>query len=97
MGASGAGKTTLLNALNFRPTGPHATVSGDRRLNGTALTSGVISTISAYVEQDDLMIPRMTVLEHLYFNAKLRFPSSISWGTRKKRVEEVLNEVSCDG
>ena len=93
MGSSGAGKTTLLNALNFRPTfGIKAT--GDRCINGIPVTADIIATISAYVEQDDLMNARMTVLEHMNFNALLRFSSSVSAKDRKARVEEVMQEVN---
>jgi ABC-type multidrug transport system ATPase subunit len=65
MGASGAGKTTLLNMLNFRNRGK-LKINGEVRVNGRLLTSlEDISSISAYVQQDDLFSGYLTVKEHL--------------------------------
>ena len=67
MGASGAGKTTLLNALNLRNSG-NLKVEGEIRINGKLVSSVEdISSISGYVQQDDLFIGYLTVKEHLIF------------------------------
>ena len=55
MGASGAGKTTLLNVLTFRNT-KGLNISGERCVNGQKLSREMLSSVSAYVQQDDLFI-----------------------------------------
>ena len=57
MGASGAGKTTLLNVLTFRNT-KGLNISGQRCVNGQPLTRELMSTVGAYVQQDDLFVGR---------------------------------------
>jgi ABC-type multidrug transport system ATPase subunit len=67
MGASGAGKTTLLNALNMRNSND-LKVEGEVRINGKLIKSVEdISSISGYVQQDDLFIGYLSVKEHLIF------------------------------
>ncbi len=69
-GASGAGKTTLLNALNFRNRGK-LKVTGDVKINGSIVKSmAEISSISGYVQQDDLFIGTLKVKEQLKFQVK---------------------------
>ncbi|KAL0130710.1 hypothetical protein PUN28_002381 [Cardiocondyla obscurior] len=92
MGASGAGKTTLLNALTFRsPRGLSA--SGLMAANGQRISSGVLTSRMAYVQQDDLFVGTLTVTEHLMFQAALRMDRQIPRNQRIKRVNEVINEV----
>ena len=62
---SGAGKTTLLNVLTARSS-DRLTVKGDVRVNGRLLGDD-IKYVSAYVQQDDLFLPELTVREHLWF------------------------------
>nr|XP_023024858.1 protein white-like [Leptinotarsa decemlineata] len=93
LGSSGAGKTTLLNALTFRPT-REVVVTGTRCVNGIPINSGKLTSLSAYVQQDDLFIACMTVREQLIFQALVRMDKSISYEQRVERVEEVLSEVS---
>ena len=69
MGASGAGKTTLLNSLTHRTTGK-LKVTGQRYLNGTAVTADSLARISGYVQQDDLFIGCLTVMETLRFQVR---------------------------
>jgi ABC-type multidrug transport system ATPase subunit len=73
MGASGAGKTTLLNALNLKNT-DNLKVEGEIRINGKLVSSvEEISSISGYVQQDDLFIGYLTVKEHLIFQVNIFF------------------------
>lgn len=92
MGASGAGKTTLLNVLTFRNS-DKVEVSGVRALNGVPVTSNQLTSISAYVQQDDLFIGTLTVREHLIFQALVRMDRHISYSQRMIRVEQVISEV----
>ena len=68
MGSSGAGKTTLLNSLLFTR-GHRLTVSGSRLVNGEEVSPTSLTSVSAYVQQEDLFIPSLTVREHLVFQA----------------------------
>ena len=62
---SGSGKTTLLNVLTYRNRGK-LLVSGEVRVNGGRVGSGMTS-LSAYIQQEDLFIGTLTVREHLWF------------------------------
>lgn len=93
MGASGAGKTSLLNALNFR-NNESLNVYGEIKVNGQLVKcQNELSSISGYVQQDDMFIGSLTVRETLLFQAMLRMDESFSKEKRLKRVEEVMQEV----
>ena len=49
--------------------------------------------MSAYVQQEDLFIPSLTVREHLLFQARLRLEASLTTSERERRVEEMLGQV----
>jgi ABC-type multidrug transport system ATPase subunit len=66
MGVSGTGKTTLLNTLMFRSP-LNVQVSGRRAVNGVSVTRSTVTSLAAYVQQDDLFIGTLTVREHLLF------------------------------
>ncbi|ETN68593.1 ABC transporter, ATP-binding protein [Necator americanus] len=87
MGASAAGKTTLLNTLLHRNL-QGLTVEGDVLVNGQKIGSAVTS-VSAYVQQEDLFVGTLTVREHLMIMAMLKLPSSFSSSMRAARVEQV--------
>lgn len=89
---SGAGKTTLLNCLTFRNTGK-LRMSGQRSVNGVAVTPDMLTSVSAYIQQEDLFIGTLTVREHLVFQALVRMHAHIPHKTRMDRVEEVIVEV----
>lgn len=94
MGASGAGKTSLLNALNFR-NNESLNVYGEIKVNGQLVKcQNELSSISGYVQQDDMFIGSLTVRETLLFQAMLRMDESFSNEKRLKRVEEVMQEVN---
>jgi len=71
MGGSGAGKSTLLSVL----TGLNKPTKGNVFLNETDIHSQnhAADGLIGYVSQDDLLIEELTVLQNLYFNAKLCF------------------------
>ena len=71
MGASGAGKSTMLNALTFRNLGG-LDVQGEVKANGVPITPTMVTSLSAYIQQDDMFIGILTVREQLEFQAKLR-------------------------
>ncbi|XP_026668551.1 ABC transporter G family member 3-like [Ceratina calcarata] len=93
MGSSGAGKTTLLNALTFR-SGRGVTVSGVMAANGRRVSSTVLTSRTAYVQQDDLFVGTLTVKEHLLFQAMVRMDRGIPMEQRIDRVHRVINELA---
>lgn len=66
---SGSGKTTLLNVLTHRNVGG-LNLEGYIKVNGVEVTPGLIRSISAYVQQDDLFIGTLKVEEHLRFQVR---------------------------
>ena len=90
IGGSGSGKTTLLNTLAERIVSPRLTESGSTTFNGEA---GVQSARHAYVMQQDVLLPSLTVRETLQYSANLRLPRSTTAAQREKVVDEVILEL----
>ena len=86
-----SGKTTLLNILNMRS---HLERKGELMLNGVHVTRNMIQKVTAYVQQDDLFLPHLTVEEHLTFAAMLRVPSFVTYRERKLLIEKIMDDVS---
>ncbi|XP_076375253.1 protein white [Megalopta genalis] len=93
MGSSGAGKTTLLNALTFR-SARSVIVSGVMAANGRRVSSTMLTSRTAYVQQDDLFVGTLTVWEHLLFQAMVRMDRRIPMVQRVDRVNDVINELA---
>ena len=90
MGGSGTGKSTFLNVLNgnLNPTSGHVTVNGIDVHKEQARLEGIIGFIS----QDDLLIEELTVLQNLYFNAKLCF-GNLNDRDLKRKVIDMLYSI----
>jgi ABC-type multidrug transport system ATPase subunit len=96
MGPSGSGKTSLLNAIAGRlPLTRGAQFGGSLEVNGVPMQELPCSfaDISAYVEQDDALFPLSTVQETLFFQARLRLPSTTSQEEHDKTIEDVLRQL----
>ncbi|KAI7883212.1 transporter, ABC superfamily [Lichtheimia hyalospora FSU 10163] len=94
MGPSGSGKTTLLDILaNRTKTG---NVSGDVYVNGHNLSPSEYRKLIGYVDQEDTMIPTLTVYETILYSALLRLPKSMSTAAKEFRVLEVMQELGID-
>ncbi|KAL9429162.1 hypothetical protein AB3S75_031049 [Citrus x aurantiifolia] len=91
LGASGAGKTTLMDALAGRI--EKESLQGSVTLNGEVLESKLLKIISAYVMQDDLLFPMLTVEETLMFAAEFRLPRSVTKTKKQERVEALINQL----
>ncbi|WOL13676.1 hypothetical protein Cni_G22449 [Canna indica] len=91
LGASGSGKTTLIDALANRI--KRASLRGSITLNGEKLEGRLLKAISAYVMQDDLMFPMLTVEETLMFAAEVRLPPSVSASKKKERVQALIDQL----
>lgn len=94
MGPSGSGKTSLLSSIARRLHGSVGTryrVSGQMLYNGAVPSEGVIRSVSSFVTQDDdALMPSLTVRETLQFAAGLRLPSWMSKEEKSRRAEEIL-------
>ncbi|KAJ2720327.1 hypothetical protein GGI07_004666 [Coemansia sp. Benny D115] len=96
IGSSGAGKTTLLNALSGRIVG--GSLSGRILFRGAQRHPGSFKRLTAYVQQDDMMHPLLTVEETLTFASQLRLPNALySAQNKKDRVASLLRQLRLDG
>ncbi|XP_071705769.1 ABC transporter G family member 6-like [Rutidosis leptorrhynchoides] len=91
LGASGSGKSTLIDALANRIAKDK--LKGNITLNGEPLESKLLKVISAYVMQDDLLFPMLTVEETLMFAAEFRLPRSLSKSKKKQRVQALIDQL----
>lgn len=91
MGGSGAGKTTLLDILagKFKA----GQITGDIYVNGTHILPKDYKKIIGFVDQEDHLIPTLTVYETVLNSALLRLPRDMSLRAKEARVIEVLNEL----
>lgn len=91
MGGSGAGKTTLLDILAMkRKTGK---VTGDIRVNGVLLPRKIFTKLVGFVDQDDFLLPTLTVYETVLNSALLRLPRTMPFEAKQARVLQVLEEL----
>ncbi|KAL3270059.1 hypothetical protein HHI36_009117 [Cryptolaemus montrouzieri] len=93
MGSSGAGKTTLLNCVTFRNI-RSLRISGLVRINSEPISQTELASQSAYVQQDDLFVPCLSVKEHMIFQARLRMSSRYTYEEKMQRVEQVMAQLS---
>ncbi|MCL7044718.1 hypothetical protein MKW94_015862 [Papaver nudicaule] len=91
LGPSGSGKTTLIDALAGRIS--KESLRGSVTMNGENMESGDLKVISAYVMQDDLLYPMLTVEETLMFSAEFRLPRTLSKSKKLARVQDVIDEL----
>ena len=74
MGPSGSGKTSLLNVIAQR-TGLSANSSvrgGGVKINGRKVLHGDYGKVGAFVQQDDVLCPTLTVRECIEFAGRMR-------------------------
>ena len=50
-------------------------------------------TLSSYVDQEDHLLPTLTVYETILYSALLRLPREMSLQAKKYRVLETMNEL----
>lgn len=91
MGASGAGKTSLLNIVSGNPTAGKK--EGELMINGENVFDSMarIRELSAFIQQDDILMATQTVREAVTFSAMLRLPKSMPIEAKLARVDEVLD------
>lgn len=94
LGPSGSGKTTLIDGLANRIV--KGRLKGTTNLDGQPLhlDSRLHRAISAYVMQDDLLFPMLTVEETLMFAAELRLPrTQYSKYKKRQRVLDLIDQL----
>lgn len=88
LGESGSGKTSLLDVLSGRKT--VGKVSGSVLANGRTRGKDW-KRISAYVMQDDVFLPFLTVRETILFAARMRLPSLMNDEEREQHTDHVID------
>ncbi|KAK7753005.1 FAD-dependent urate hydroxylase [Diatrype stigma] len=91
MGASGAGKTSFLDILARKNKRGHA--SGDFYINGEKVTDPEFKSVIGFVDQEDTMLPTLTVHETILTSALLRLPRAMSRAAKEQRVWEVEKQL----
>lgn len=91
MGASGAGKTTFLDILARKNKRGH--VGGKFYVNGEKISDAEYKTAVGFVDQEDTMLPTLTVHETILTSALLRLPRDMGRAAKEQRVFEVEKQL----
>ena len=91
MGASGAGKTTFLDILARKNKRGH--VAGEFYVNGEKVNDTDYKNATGFVDQEDTMLPTLTVHETIVTSALLRLPKDMTRAAKEQRVLEVEKEL----
>ena len=91
MGASGAGKSTFLDILARKH--KRGTVEGDVHVNGEKVSDVEFRAVSGFVDQEDTMLPTLTVHETIMTSALLRLPRDMHRSTKEQQVYEVERQL----
>ncbi|GES61432.1 transporter, ABC superfamily [Aspergillus terreus] len=91
MGASGAGKTSFLDILARK--NKRGAIHGDFYVNGEKLNDNDFKSMIGFVDQEDTMLPTLTVHETILTSALLRLPRDMSRAAKEQRVIEVEKQL----
>jgi ATP-binding cassette, subfamily G (WHITE), member 2 len=91
MGASGAGKTTFLDILARK--NKRGTVQGNFYVNGEKVNDNEYKNVVGFVDQEDTMLPTLTVHETIMTSALLRLPRDMGRAVKEQRVYEVEKQL----
>lgn len=91
MGASGAGKTSFLDILARKK--KRGLVTGDFWLNGEKVADDEFRSVIGFVDQDDTLMPTLTVHETILDSALLRLPKDMSRASKEQKVEDVERQL----
>ncbi|EAQ93123.1 hypothetical protein CHGG_01358 [Chaetomium globosum CBS 148.51] len=91
MGASGAGKTTFLDILARK--NKRGQVSGEFYVNGEKVSDADYKNATGFVDQEDTMLPTLTVHETILTSALLRLPRDMTRAAKEQRVFEVEKQL----
>lgn len=92
MGSSGSGKTSLLDAICCRAA-PGLMAEGSIYFNSQRATPLLVRDNVAYVQQDDRLLPNLTVRETFTYAALMRLPTTLTHEQKLQRVDSVLTEL----
>ncbi|KAL8941142.1 MAG: hypothetical protein Q9216_002407 [Gyalolechia sp. 2 TL-2023] len=95
MGASGAGKTTFLDILARK--NKRGTTKGNFCVNGEKILDNEYRSVIGFVDQDDTMLPTLTVHETIMTSALLRLPRDMGIPAKEQRVYEVEKQLGIYG
>ena len=91
MGASGAGKTTFLDILARK--NKRGIVDGQFYVNGERVVDTEYRSVVGFVDQDDTMLPTLTVHETIMTSALLRLPRDMGISLKEQKVFEVEKQL----
>lgn len=91
MGASGAGKTTFLDILARK--NKRGIIQGDFYVNGEKVDDNDFKSMVGFVDQEDTMLPTLTVHETILTSALLRLPRDMSRAAKEQRVIDVEKQL----
>lgn len=91
MGASGAGKTSFLDLLARK--NKSGTPSGEFLVNGRFVPDAAYRAVIGFVDQEDALMPTLTVYETILYSALLRLPREMSAAAKDLRVMETMAEL----
>ncbi|KAG8625096.1 hypothetical protein KVT40_006847 [Elsinoe batatas] len=91
MGASGAGKTTFLDILARK--NKRGVANGSFYVNGQKIPDDDFRSVIGFVDQDDTMLPTLTVHETIMDSALLRLPRDMSIIAKEQKVEDVERQL----
>ncbi|KAI1165791.1 hypothetical protein F5B18DRAFT_148296 [Nemania serpens] len=91
MGASGAGKTSFLDILARKNKRGH--FAGDFFVNGEKVSDSDFKSVIGFVDQEDTMLPTLTVHETILTSALLRLPRHMGRAAKEQRVCEVEKQL----
>lgn len=91
MGASGAGKTTFLDILARK--NKRGIVEGNFYVNGEKVLDEEFRSVIGFVDQDDTLLPTLTVHETIMDSAMLRLPKEMSQAAKEQKVEDVERQL----
>jgi ABC-type multidrug transport system ATPase subunit len=91
MGASGAGKSTFLDILARK--NKRGMVLGNMYINGEKIRDTEYRNVIGYVDQEDSLLPTLTVHETILTSALLRLPADMGISVKEQRVIEVMQQL----
>lgn len=90
LGPSGAGKSTLLNILaGYKCEGSNGTIT----INGQPRELRQFKKSSCYIMQEDLLQPRLTVLEAMRFAADLKLGNRLTPSEKLSAITEIIDTL----
>ncbi|KAG8533198.1 uncharacterized protein KY384_001981 [Bacidia gigantensis] len=91
MGASGAGKSTFLDILARK--NKRGIVEGNFCVNGERVGDSEYRSVVGFVDQDDTLLPTLTVHETIMTSALLRLPRHMNISVKEQKVYEVEKQL----